>query len=96
VGLRDPVTEANVRKDLGEIALAHDDLRGARAWFDEGEKLAPAAGARAIVAHCRLGLARVAQRSRQASEAAELARQAADLFERLGDLDRAYDARAVS
>jgi tetratricopeptide (TPR) repeat protein len=96
VGLRDPVTEANVRKDLGEIALAHDDLSGARAWFDEGEKLASAAGARAIVAHCRLGLARVAQRSRQASEAAELARQAADLFERLGDLDRAYEARAVS
>jgi len=27
--------------------------------------------------------------------AVEFARQAADLFERLGDLDRAYEARAV-
>jgi hypothetical protein len=59
------------------------------------EALAEAAGARAILAHCRLGRARVAQRLRLGSRAAELAREAADLFERLGDLDRAYEARAL-
>jgi tetratricopeptide (TPR) repeat protein len=96
MGLSDPVTEANVRKDLGEIALARDDLVTAQACFDAAEALASAAGGRAIVAHCRLGQARVAQRLAQAGQAAELARQAADLFERLGDLDRAYEARAFS
>jgi tetratricopeptide (TPR) repeat protein len=96
MGLEDPVTEANIRKDLGEIALAHDDLSGARGCFATAEGLASAAGGRAIVAHCRLGQARVAQRLGQAAPAAELARQAADLFERLGDLDRAYEARGLS
>lgn len=96
MGLRDPVTEANVRKDLGEIALAREDLNAARECFDAAEALASAAGGRAIVAHCRLGQARIAQRLAHAGQAAELARQAADLFERLGDLDRAYEARAVS
>src|SRR5205823_137546 len=72
MGLADPVTEANVRKDLGEIALAHDDLAGAAACFDAAQELAAAAGARAIVAHCRLGQARVAQRSGHTSEADEL------------------------
>jgi tetratricopeptide (TPR) repeat protein len=95
MGLRDPVTEANVRKDLGEIALARDDLAVAQACFEAAEALAAAAGGRAIVAHCRLGQARVAQRLEHTGRAIELARQAADLFERLGDLDRAYEARAV-
>jgi len=58
--------------------------------------LASAAGGRAIVAHCRLGRARVAQRLTDNGQAAELGRQAADLFERLGDLDRAYEARSLS
>src|SRR5918912_139971 len=96
MGLEDRVTEANVRKDLGEIAMAHHDLEAAQASFDAAEELAAPAGARAIVAHCRLGQARVAQRRGQAALAAGLAQDAADLFERLGDLDRAYEARAMA
>ncbi len=92
--LQDPVTEANVRKDLGEIALASGDLAAAQAGFEAAAALAAPAGARAIVAHCRLGQARVAQRGDDRARAAGLAREAADLFERLGDLDRAYEARA--
>jgi tetratricopeptide (TPR) repeat protein len=95
MGLEDPVTEANVRKDLGEIALARDDLLEAQTSFDAAEALATPAGARAIVAHCRLGQARVAQRRGWAGRAANLAEDAADLFERLGDLDRAYEARLL-
>jgi tetratricopeptide (TPR) repeat protein len=95
-GLEDPVTEANVRKDLGEIALARNDLRAAQQSFELAAELAAPAGGRAIVAHCRLGQARVAQRRSDASRAADLAREAADLFDRLGDLDRAYDARYLS
>jgi tetratricopeptide (TPR) repeat protein len=93
--LEDPMTEANVRKDLGEIALAEDDLAAALAGFEAAEALAAPAGARAIVAHCRLGQARVAQRLGRTAEAAACAADAADLFERLGDLDRAYEARSV-
>ncbi len=96
MGLEDRVTEANVRKDLGEIALACDDLTTAEASFEAAAALAAPAGARAIVAHCRLGQARVAQRRGHSVEAANLAEDAADLFERLGDLDRAYEARSVS
>ena len=95
MGLKDPVTEANVKKDLGEIALAHDDLSAAQSSFEAAEALATPAGARAIVAHCRLGQARVAERSGSPARASELAFQAADLFERLGDLDRAYEARGA-
>jgi len=93
--LQDPVTEANVRKDLGEIALASGDLVSASASFEAAEALAAPAGARAIVAHCRLGQARMAQRSGDLARAATLAGEAADLFERLGDLDRAYEARSL-
>jgi tetratricopeptide (TPR) repeat protein len=96
MGLEDPVTEANVRKDLGEIALACGELVTAQISFEAAEGLASPAGARAIVAHCRLGQARVAQRSGNALRAAGLASEAADLFERLGDLDRAYEARSVA
>jgi tetratricopeptide (TPR) repeat protein len=96
MGLRDPVTEANVRKDLGEIAFARDDLDAAQASFEAAEALATPAGARAIVAHCRLGQARVAQRAGRTARAATFAEDAADLFERLGDLDRAYEARATT
>jgi tetratricopeptide (TPR) repeat protein len=95
MGLEDPATEANVRKDLGEIALARDDRDAAAASFAAAEQLAAAAGARAILAHCRLGQARLAQRLGQTDTAAALACQAADLFERLGDLERAYEARAL-
>jgi tetratricopeptide (TPR) repeat protein len=95
MGLEDPVTESNVRKDLGEIALARDELADAQDCFDAAEALAAPAGARAIVAHCRLGQARVAQRQGRSAAAAACAKDAADLFERLGDLDRAYEARSV-
>jgi tetratricopeptide (TPR) repeat protein len=95
-GLEDPVTAANVCKDLGEIALAGGDLNAAQASFEAAEALAAPAGARAIVAHCCLGLARVAERRGDPARAADLARQAADLFDRLGDLDRAYEARSES
>lgn len=95
MGLEDPVTEANVRKDLGEIALAKGDLVAAAEEFAAAEALARPAGARAIVAHCRLGEARVAQRQERSADAAARAEEAADLFERLGDLDRAYEARQV-
>jgi hypothetical protein len=94
--LQDPVTEANVRKDLGEIALARDDLPAAQAGFEAAEALAAPAGARAIVAHCRLGQARVAQRRGDLARATALACEAADLFDRLGDLDRAYEARSLA
>lgn len=96
MGLEDAVTEANVRKDLGEIALARHDLDTAQTSFVAAEALASPAGARAIVAHCRFGQARVAQRRGQTTLAAGLAQDAADLFERLGDLDRAYEARSVA
>jgi tetratricopeptide (TPR) repeat protein len=95
MGLEDPATEANVRKDLAEIALARDDAAAAQASFAAAEALAEAAGARAILAHCRLGQARLAHRLGQSEEAAVLASEAADLFERLGDLERAYEARAL-
>jgi tetratricopeptide (TPR) repeat protein len=93
--LEDAVTEANVRKDLGEIALATSELSCAESSFEAAEALATPAGARAIVAHCRLGRARVAQRNGEPARAANLASEAADLFERLGDLDRAYEARSL-
>lgn len=95
MGLADPATEANVRKDLGEIALERGDLAGADASFAAAEQLADAAGARAILAHCRLGQARLAVRLGQAERASGLASEAADLFDRLGDLERAYEARAL-
>ena len=96
MGLEDPATEANVRKDLGEIALARDELIAAEASFAAAEQLAAAAGARAILAHCRFGRARLSERFGQAERGGSLASEAADLFERLGDLERAYEARAVT
>jgi tetratricopeptide (TPR) repeat protein len=94
-GLEDRVTEANVRKDLGEIALTCEDLTSAQSSFEAAEALAALAGARAIVAHCRLGQARVALHSGDVALANSLAREAADLFERLGDLDRAFESRNI-
>ncbi len=95
MGLADAVTEANVRKDLAEIALARGDLDAAQASFEAAEALATPAGARAIVAHCRLGQARVAQRQGRDARAARCAEDAADRFERLGDPERAYEARTL-
>jgi tetratricopeptide (TPR) repeat protein len=93
MNLADPVTEANVRGDLGHIALSQGDLPTARAHFNAAEGLADAAGARAILASCRLGQASVARDLGEPERARALAHNAADLFERLGDLDRAYEAR---
>src|SRR5207244_5134609 len=45
MGLADRVTEANVRKDLGEIALAQENLDAANASFAAAEALASPAGA---------------------------------------------------
>jgi tetratricopeptide (TPR) repeat protein len=95
MNLRDPVTEANVRGDLGHIAVALGDLDEAQASFATAERLADAAGARAILASCRLGQARVALALHDPEQARILAGSAADLFDRLGDLDRAYEARNV-
>ena len=96
MGLEDPATEANVRKDLAEIALARGDLPAAESLFAAAEQLAELSGARAILAFCRLGRARLGQRMGQPERASPLASEAADLFERLGDLERAYEARALA
>lgn len=94
-GLDDPGTEANVRNDLGEIALTQGHLTRAEAAFAAAETLAEAAGARAILARCRLGQARVANARHDVSAVRWLAHSAADLFERLGDPERAYEARRL-
>jgi hypothetical protein len=79
MGLRDPVTEANVRKDLGEIALART-ISTRRGVLRGGRSAGRGGGARAIVAHG--GSARRAWRSAWATPtAAEHARQSADLFD---------------
>lgn len=93
--LEDPGTEANVRHDLGQIALAQGFIAEARASFEAAEALAEAAGARAILARGRLGRARVARIAGDVAEARSLAVAAADLFERLGDAERAREARAI-
>jgi tetratricopeptide (TPR) repeat protein len=94
--LDDAATEANVRKDMGEIALANGDLPAAEQSFAAAERLAEAAGARAILARCRLGQARVAACRGEHAHALALSTAAADLFERLGDSERAYEARQIA
>lgn len=93
--LDDPGTEANIRNDLAEIALARGDVPAAEAGFAAAERLADAAGARAILARCRLGQAELAVARQDHTSARALARAAADLFERLGDPERAYQARRL-
>lgn len=95
-GLDDPGTEANIRNDLAEIALAAGRLDQARASFDAAERLAEAAGARAILARCHLGQARLASLENDDDAASGLAAAAADEFERLGDTERAYAARSLA
>ena len=92
--LEDPVTEANVRKDLGEIALARTTWSPRRRASKRPKRWPrpPARGPSWPTA----GSARRASPSAAArpARAASLAEDAADLFERLGDLDRAYEARS--
>ncbi len=94
-GLDDPGTEANVRNDLGEIAIVRGELDRAAAFFATAERVAEEAGARAILARCLLGQARVAEVRGERARARHLAQAAADHFERLGDSDRVYEARAL-
>lgn len=94
-GLDDPGTEANVHNDLGEIAYAQGRVDEAQLHLADAERLAVAAGARAIVARARLGQARIALQAGRLEDARRLADSAADQFERLGDLERTYEARAL-
>ncbi len=94
-GLDDPGTEANVRNDLGEIALAHRDLREAETFFASAESLAQAAGARVILARSLLGQARVAEARGERDRARRVAQLAVDEFERIGDSEQAYEAQSL-
>jgi len=94
-GLDDPGTRANVLHNLGDVRLRQGDLDLAEALFAQGERVAASAGARGLVAECRWGLAQVQQRRGDARRATILASEAADLFERLGEAERAAEARAA-
>ncbi len=94
-GLDDPATEANVRNDLGEIALQRSDLDAAARYFASAESEAEAAGARLILARSLLGQARAARARGDGDRARRLARAAADQFERLGDSEQSYEARSL-
>ncbi|HEX5414058.1 MAG TPA: tetratricopeptide repeat protein, partial [Chloroflexota bacterium] len=92
-GLEDPGTRANVLHNLGDVRLRQGQPEVAEALFTKGEAVAAEAGARGLVAECRWGLARVALRRGEPRRCATLAGQAADLFERLGESERAAEAR---
>lgn len=92
-GLDDPGTRANVLHNLGDVRLRQDSLDVAETLFAKGEHVAMSAGVRGLVAECRWGLAQVAQRRGDTRRAAALASEAADLFERLGEAERAAEAR---
>jgi len=93
-GLEDPGTRANVLHNLADVRLRQGELNVAEALFSQGETVAAVAGARGLVAECRWGLAQVALQRGDPRRCASLARQAADLFERLGEAERAAEARA--
>jgi tetratricopeptide (TPR) repeat protein len=93
-GLDDPGTRANVLHNLGDVRLRQDLLDVAERLFAEGQSIARDAGARGLVAECRWGLAQVAGKRGDARRCAVLASEAADLFERLGESERAAEARA--
>jgi tetratricopeptide (TPR) repeat protein len=95
-GIGDPGTRANVLQNLGDVRLKQNRLDVAETLFAEGERIANDAGARGLVAECRWGLARVARGRRDAFRSAVLAGEAADLFERLGEAERATEARAMA
>jgi tetratricopeptide (TPR) repeat protein len=93
-GLDDPGTRANVLHNLGDVRLKQGILGQAETLFADGERIAREAGARGLVAECRWGLAQVAHGRADAYRCAVLAGEAADLFERLGEAERAAEARA--
>jgi len=95
-GLVDPGTRANVLHNLADVRLRQEDLDLAERLFAQGERVAASAGARGLVAECRWGLAQVAQRRGDPRRAAALASEAADLFERLGESERAVEARGTA
>lgn len=95
-GLDDPGTRANVLHNLGDVRLRQGDLDVAERLFGQGENVAASAGARGLVAECRWGLAQVARQRGDARRAATLASEAADLFERLGEAERAAEARLAA
>jgi tetratricopeptide (TPR) repeat protein len=92
-GLEDPGTRANVLHNLGDVRLRQGQLDVAEELFAQGETIAADAGARGLVAECRWGLAQVAWRRGDRRRCATLASEAADLFERLGESERAAEAR---
>ncbi len=94
-GLSDPGTRANVLHNLGDVRLRQSRLDVAEELFGQGEQVAATAGARGLVAECRWGLAQVALRRGDARRSAALAGEAADLFERLGESERAAEARGT-
>ncbi len=93
-GLSDPGTRANVLHNLGDVRLKQGALDLAESLFDEGERIADDAGARGLVAECRWGLSQVAVVRGDHYRGAVLAGESADLFERLGEAERAEEARA--
>jgi|GEM_PF-3770547 len=93
-GLEDPGTRATVLQNLADVRLRQGDLDVAETLFVEGEAVAAEAGVRGLVAECRWGLAQVALQRNDPRRCAALARQAADLFERLGESERAAEAIA--
>lgn len=95
-GLDDPGTRANVLHNLGDVRLRQGELDVAERLFGQGEQVAASAGARGLVAECRWGLAQVAWRRGDSRRATALASEAADLFERLGEAERAAEARAAT
>jgi tetratricopeptide (TPR) repeat protein len=95
-GLDDPGTRANVLHNLADVRLRQGALDVAEELFNRGESVARSAGARGLVAECRWGLAQVTLRRGDARTGARLADEAANLFERLGEAERAIEARTVT
>jgi transcriptional regulator with AAA-type ATPase domain/tetratricopeptide (TPR) repeat protein len=88
--------EAYLRRFLGELALRVDpvDVEGARHELGAALELAERLEMKPLVAHCRLSLARVAEKAGRATEASEQRASAVELFARLGMrwwLDRAAE-----
>ncbi|MBX6772749.1 MAG: tetratricopeptide repeat protein [Chloroflexi bacterium] len=95
-GLEDPGTRANVLHNLGDVRLRQGQLDVAEELFTQGEQVAATAGARGLVAECRWGLAQVAFQRGDVRRGTALAGEAADLFERLGEAERAHEARQAT